>query len=275
MHSVPLSTKVAAAVALRERITRFLGNGTPWKKPLRYVIALIQERQWKAVIFGGVIRDLAVFGPAERPRDVDVVVSEDVPNHELESAFGKWIVRRTRFGGLHLLVDKWMFDIWNVAGTWGIIELGVAATFDVLPKTTFLNVEAIAAEIGTTKGQQRALYTHGFFEALESKSVEINLKENPFPALCVVRSLLTAARLNFSIGPALGDYIVRYARDSSIRELVEVQRSHYGVVRVPEPRLDAWINSIDVQLAARKPRISLPLERGEQLEFSNFWCPSV
>ena len=270
-----LTAAVSIETGLRERLTRFLSNASPWKKPLRDILRLINERKWEAVIFGGVLRDLAVFGPSERPRDVDIVVTADVSHTELENAFDKWTVRRTRVGGLHLLVDKWMFDIWNVADTWGINRLGLPANLSELPKTTFLNVEAIAAGIDTARGQQRQLYSYGFAEAIENRTVDINFMENPFPALAVVRSLLTAARLDFKIGPRLGKYILEKSHSGSFRELVEIQKDHYAMVRIPEPKLDLWIGSINAQLSNGASAIMLPLERGEQLEFCNFWYPSV
>src|SRR5712692_641684 len=202
MHSGAANVEAASAVVLRERVSRFLNNGANWKAPLRQVVSTIQNREWKAVLFGGVLRDLSLFGPAERPRDVDIVV-DGVSQLELEKTFEEWIVRRNRFGGLHLRVDKWMIDIWNVAATWGIVELELIPSFNELPKTTFLNVEAIAAELTTVRGQERRLYSHGFFEAIAARVVDINLESNPFPALCVIRSLLTAARLNFEISHRL------------------------------------------------------------------------
>ena len=211
-------------LGLRGRLTKFLGNGTTWKKPLRDVIETIERERWRAVIFGGVIRDLAVFGPTERPRDVDIVLA-GASTHEIERIFGAWIVRRTRFGGVRLRVDKWMFDIWDVSSTWGINQLGLDPNFGELPKTTFLNVEAVAAEISANPGRERKIYSSVFFKALEERIVNINFEENPFPALCVVRSLITAARLDFDIGRALAEYIVHHARAEGFRGTSKSPRS--------------------------------------------------
>src|SRR5271157_1476053 len=180
---------VTTALGLRSRLTRFLGNGTSWKRPLREVIGRIEKERWRAVIFGGVVRDLAVFGPAERPRDVDIVLA-GASADEIERVFEAWVVRRTRFGGVRLLVEKWMFDIWDVSSTWGIHQLGLDPSFGELPKTTFLNVEAVAAEISSNPGFERRIYSGAFFKALEERTVNINFEDNPFPALCVVRSLI-------------------------------------------------------------------------------------
>jgi len=122
MHSAEVKEATGANV-LRERISRFLHNGSGWKSPLREVVSTIEERGWKAVLFGGVLRDLSRFGQTEKPRDVDIVV-DGVSQTELERTFGTWIVRRNRFGGLHLLVGNWMFDVWDIRATWGIVEFG-------------------------------------------------------------------------------------------------------------------------------------------------------
>ena len=62
-----------------------------------------------------------------------------------------------------------------------------------MPKTTFLNVEAVAVELNPRPTRSRKLYESGFFEGVATETIEINLEENPFPDLCVARSLLTAA----------------------------------------------------------------------------------
>src|SRR5438874_2219338 len=46
-----------------------------WKRPLLEMAQMLRQNGWEAVIFGGVLRDLVFYGPAKRPRDVDIVVN--------------------------------------------------------------------------------------------------------------------------------------------------------------------------------------------------------
>ena len=50
---------------LRSRISRFLTQPAPWKKDLRLIVKAFRENNWDAVVFGGVLRDLALDGPSQ------------------------------------------------------------------------------------------------------------------------------------------------------------------------------------------------------------------
>ncbi len=43
------------------------------------------------------------------------------------------------------------------------------------------------------------LFECGFFEALQSRVLDINYEENPYPALAAVRSIVTATKLRYSL----------------------------------------------------------------------------
>src|SRR6266478_415992 len=81
---------------LRSRLSRFLAERAPWKAPLQQVVELFRQSGWEAVVFGGVLRDLVLYGPAERPRDVDIVV--DCSFEELGAWLSSLPFDRTRFG---------------------------------------------------------------------------------------------------------------------------------------------------------------------------------
>jgi hypothetical protein len=218
-------------------------------------------------LFGGALRDLMVAGPSAVPRDVDLVIA-GAQSKALEDALAVHVKRRTRFGGLHLGVDDWMIDIWPLRETWAFREQHVETGFSMLPRTTFLNVEAVAVELAPRRGRRRVVYAHGFFEGVLDGVVEINFEENPFPTLCVVRGLITAARLQFRLGPRLARYVLHYSGLSSIEELVDVQRSHYGYVRASPDELHTWLAAVSDQVSSRPcGPVSLPVSRSRQLEF--------
>jgi hypothetical protein len=251
---------------LRQRVARFVRARAGENRPVARVICATQKRGWRAFLFGGVLRDLMVYGSSACPRDVDIVV-EGASTDDLASAFEPFIARRTRFGGLHLRINGWMFDIWPLAETWALRErlvplLGGSA----LPRSTFLNVEAAATEIGTSPGRARTFYTHGFFEGILSRTVDINLEENPFPALCIVRSLITAARLGFAIAPRLAAYIELHSRFVSLEELLAVQFAHYGRIRASREEVEAWLNAVREQRRCSPASpVELPLSRPLQM----------
>jgi hypothetical protein len=265
---------------LRSRVGKFLtGSESVRRGALDSIIDRIRERDWKAVLFGGTVRDLMVYGVSKPPRDVDIVVAGPAAE-ELAEVFGELVSARTRFGGLHLQSNGWMFDIWPLTDTWAFKNLGYPPSlreFANLPRTTFLNVEAVAVELTTLRGKGRKVHSHGFFEALLSRTLEINCEDNPFPALCVVRALITAARLDFSIGPRLSQYLVHYGEVFSPEELVQVQISHYGWCRRTAGDFETWLNAIREQRETRTAGgngVRLPIAHEQQLQLFGDWTPA-
>jgi hypothetical protein len=185
-------------------LRRLLAPGSP-APALAGVVERLRSRGWSAALFGGSLRDLVVGRAPVAPRDFDVVVA-GVTVEALEEVFATHVRRRTRFGGLHLLVEGMPFDVWPLEQTWAFQACpGLDRSFAMLPRTTFLNVEAVAAEItGPGSGM---IHEAGAFAAVLSRTLEINLEPNPSPLQCVLRSLTTAARLGYAIGPRLAHYL--------------------------------------------------------------------
>jgi len=194
---------------LRYRLSRFLGTRTQRASVL--ALQEILQLGCPAFLFGSVIRNLLLSPPRPPVHDLDVVVG-GVSAAELASFFGTRVARPTRFGGLHVEVRGVPLDIWPLSETWAFRHLGLwGGSFADLPKTTFLDIEAITAELGAIQGRAREIYANGFFPSLLSRCIDINLEDNPFPDLCVIRSLITAVRLRFALGRRLAKYILHHA----------------------------------------------------------------
>lgn len=249
---------------LRERVSRFFSKRSRYGVLLDQILTRIDEPGWSAVLFGGVIRDLMVFGPAFHPRDIDIVI-DGADSTNIASIFGSFIRRRTRFGGFQMCIDGCAIDIWPLAETWALRhDHSFATSFRDLPKTTFLDVEAIAVDISCVRGRERRVYAEGFFEALSRRTIDINWQENPFPALAIVRSLITAAKLGFWIGPKLGAYLLVHTREIPLSDLVATQLAHYGRVFCTEETLSRWIQAAEEQ-SRRSPALTIRLPLPEQI----------
>jgi len=246
---------------LRRRLSAFIHRESVWRPALRSLQERTQDRGWTIYVFGGTLRDLLALAPSTVPRDLDLVVA-GTTRQSLESVFERELVRVNRFGGLHLVTHKLPVDMWTLDSTWAFRERLVhGSDFSDLPRTTFLNVEAIAAEFHTRPGRARTLYTRGFFRGIQERQVEINLEDNPYPALCIVRSLLTAQRLRFSLGPRLVRFIMHHARRIPIEELEAIQRSHYGRIRLNRHQLHTLTVLVREQASHIKIRpVTLPRE---------------
>lgn len=209
---------------------------------LRAIRSTISSKGWRAVLFGGVLRDIMVFGNEHAPRDFDIVV--DVNAAELSDLFHSKVRRRTRFGGLQILQDGWPIDIWPLNRTWAFQHMALAPTFENLPKTTFLNVEAIAVDLWNPHGSKRTFYEHHFFSAIASRTVEVNLRENPYPSLCVIRSLITAWKLDFGVGENLKEYVRQFGASLTLPDIDRIQNEHYGHPQVPSNLIRSWIDDV-------------------------------
>jgi hypothetical protein len=265
---------------LVSRVSKFLARDeSSRRRALLSTVERIREHGWRGALFGGTLRDLMLYGVSRPPRDVDIVVDGPTAD-ELARAFADLGSRRTRFGGLHLQFEGWTFDVWPLSETWAFRHLDQPASerdFASLPKTTFLNLEAVAVELAPSRAKMRRVYTNGFFEALANRRLEINFEDNPFPALCVVRTLTTAAGLQFSMGPRLSRYLVHYGRLFSGEELAQIQMNHYGWCRFTASQFEIWLNTIKKQYQAGMADLSgvrLPLSRGQQLKLFERGTPA-
>jgi hypothetical protein len=185
-------------------------------------------------------------GPLGRPRDIDIVVGGPTVE-ELEAKFDAHVVRKTRFGGLHLRRSEWEFDIWPVQETYAFrTSKAQPADFSELPWTTFFNLEAVAVDVWAPPGVSRRIYTadDSFFTGLLRQQIEINNEANPFPELCVVRSLVLAASLKWKIGPRLLRYLAEIGTNLKAADLESIQYKHYGRVEVPSSDLIVALSSI-------------------------------
>jgi hypothetical protein len=208
-----------------------------------------------------------VFGARAAPRDVDVVVQHGGAE-DIERNFGPLIRRRTRFGGYVLGINGWRVDVWPLKQTWAI-RSGIIHEADPrsLTRSTFLNVEAVAVSLRTHGARGRAVFENGFLEAVRTKSLDINLEANPYPALCVARSLILAATLDFSLSDRLVRYINERARSLDIEDLLRAQVSHYGFVRRYGEHLRAWLSLVRKHVhQGGSPGLRLPCVPYKQLD---------
>ena len=246
---------------LRFRVRQCL-NEQKWGIDLRNALQKFEVEGCSAYIVGGFLRDLLLNGTSAKPRDVDVVF-DGVSADKAEFFFWNHKERKNRFGGLRLRLGDCPLDMWSLEDTWAFRNKKVhQVEFSTFPKTTFLNVDAVAYR--WRKDSEDEIFDNGFFEGILKRTLEINLEENPFPETCVVRSLLMASALNYGIGPKLAAYISRFSKTASLKELQRIQNVHYGFVALDGEDLRSCFNAIDSQMSqSKKGVVFLP---GQQLK---------
>lgn len=210
---------------------------------------------WEAHVFGGFPRDLMVDGHDATPRDLDIVLARDCIS-EVKDELAEYVDRVTRFGGLHLSIGGWDVDVWSLEQTWAFRnDEEFEMSFEDLPKTTFLDVDAVAVSLNERRNRVRE---HGFFDALRTKTVGVNYRPNPYPALCVVRAFDIARRLDFALDVELVSYILETTEKLSPEDLLEAQKSHYGEIRLQPSELDRMLRTLQKRRYTNTGAVHLP-----------------
>lgn len=239
----------------------YRGDGREWIKPIAQILRRLRDANVRAVFFGGTIRSLTLSrlesGRFGRPRDVDIVVS-GTTLEQLRKQFHDSIQRENRFGGIHLENMSWQFDMWPLERTWAFARSeNLEPHFALLPFTTFFNIEAIAVDVWAPPGYARTIYSGDgqFFDGIIDRVLEINREENPFPLLCVARSLVFISMTGFSVGPRLARYLIQHAAGVSEDDLAEVQVRHYGRLRVDREQMRRSLDYISATVAANPGQV--------------------
>lgn len=202
------------------------------------------QRGWRSCLFGGVVRDIVVKSPWVETRDIDIVVA-DVSVEDLRSAFDDVLVRQTRFGGLTLNIHGWLFDVWPLASTWGYQFFPLFSnSFAVLPRTTFFSIEAIAVELPAISGKPRTIYQDRFLQSVNERKIMLNLAENPFPELCIVRAFALARKLDFSLDVGLVRHLADWAKRIPQKRIEKAMISHYGKASFSSDELRRLIENL-------------------------------
>jgi hypothetical protein len=226
---------------LRTHAACYLRERSPWLRPLADALKRLHGGPRSVYLFGGLLRDLLVLGREASPRDVDLVIGGGTTGDELAGVLTPYIDRRTRFGGLQLMVEGTAVDLWPLQETWAFHRLGLSSPgFADLPRTTFLDVEAVVMELLPAEACGGELHAHGFFESVLARTMEINLEDNPSPGMCVVRSLGLAERLGFGFGPRLASYLASHLGRMTVSELVALQAAESGCIRCSEDAVRRW-----------------------------------
>lgn len=252
---------------IRHRLRLLLRRRRGRRNPVADFFDRLGEVGAAGFLFGGAPRDLLLAPPGKRPRDLDIVVTGLDPS-EAEDLFGHYCVGRTRYGGYRLLVGDWPVDVWTVDSTWAIRTHALFFTngFQDLPRTTFLNIEAVLVSISPGSHGTHDIVDGGFYEAVRSRRLELNFEPTVSVELCVARALYVATKLNFKIGPRLSRYLSRARQTSSIDAVIAAQMSHYGRIRLERSELDRlWAHVVTASLEGNGEPIELPLKREVQL----------
>jgi hypothetical protein len=135
-------------------------------------------------LFGGVLRDIALFGRRGFSSDIDLVVEGNWDG--CLTYLNKLGASINKFGGYRLSIAGWPIDIWKAEETWAIKQRLVAYRgIASLTETTVLNWDAILMNWRT----RQVVCKPNYIEDIQQRVLGIVLEKNPDPLGMVVRVL--------------------------------------------------------------------------------------
>lgn len=191
---------------------------------------ICKTREIAAYYFGGVCRD--VWNQKE-PRDIDVVI-ENFHWEQFLKEVQQYKPKTNRFGGLKFKIEGKEVDAWAIGNTWAFTQgQSVPPCASRLPETTLLNIESVVSMVWHPEG--KITFDKGFFQAMESKTLEIQTKwisDIAFPALCIAR-----INRHLESGDWKEGHSIKYFRSAhpvSKEEIRAAHKSHYGTDPTPK-----------------------------------------
>ena len=192
--------------------------------------SLLDEVVSPAYLFGGVVRDLALYGSqglSGREADVDIVCGArgrgaSVFFERLEAKAG---VVKNRFGGFRTTTDRWKVDIWPAADTWAFRNgHSKYESIESLLKTTITNWEAVLFRLDGGPLMCKPTY----FEEIRSGYLDVVLEDNPNQLGMYVRLVRACIdRPVFCLSDKARGVFRKATERYSFEDLIAYERRHY------------------------------------------------
>ena len=175
-------------------------------------------------LFGGVLRELALYGRKGFRSDIDIVVNGDWTH--LAGYFESIGAKKNRFGGFRLQVNEWPVDIWGARETWAI-QKGIVQFqgIESLLRTTILNWDAILMDWR----RKEIICGASYFQQMKERLMDIVLEENPNPLGAAVRAFrhlcIKDAKM-VTVGTAR--YLSRVSKTYAVETLRDSERKSFS-----------------------------------------------
>lgn len=211
---------------LRKRLFRFLQSKESAMLHLNQTLQQIHHTA-DAYIFGGMIRDIGLFGINQFNSDIDIVFdsSKDELIKTLETL--NVTAKQNKFGGFRILDNNVIIDIWALSDTWAFKSGLVPFTgVESLLNTTLMNWDAILYNLSSRK----IICSADYFENLASGHIDIILEKNPNELGSIVRVLRAIYGKNAtSIGEKTADFLKHGFNKFSSQDIIEYEKQSYSI----------------------------------------------
>ena len=236
-----MTTQVATSRrGLEERVRRFVAKERARDAALTGLLDRLSQLS-NAYLFGGVLRDIALFGGKQFERsDIDIV-HEPYRAVELDDMLEGLVYARNKFGGLRIGTDRWQVDLWQVKDTWafrnGYVEYrGVES----LLGTTITNWESILYRLDGGK----VICSDAYLADIESGYLDIVLDQNPNPlGMCVRVLRLCSLHRELKLSDGATRFLRHAMTNFSSEDICSYEASHYGKAQLSGTRT-YWLEKV-------------------------------
>ena len=251
-------TVASSADVLSRRVRYFVKKERAGDRALAQLLDKIET---PAYLFGGVVRDLALYGKrglAEREPDIDIVCA--ARGSAARPFFSRLRrengVLRNRFGGFRLRTHRWTVDVWAAEDTWAFREGKVAyESVESLLETTITNWEAVLFRLdgGTLTCKD------SFFRDIQDGYLDVVSCENPNLLGMYVRLVRACIEWPVRQLSEKARDVVRTAIETySFEDLQSYEREHYRRRYIDAPAYRAVARAVVASEAG-----PIPIRRAE------------
>ena len=212
-------------------------------------------------LFGGVLRDIALYGGSKFESDIDLVYTgsqisadsvkiDDIP------------MEKNKFGGFRMKTSHWSIDIWSAENTWAFQHgFRKYECIESLLDTTITNWDSILYDIKKNKIFHKKYY----FDDLNRRYLDVVLDDNPNRLGMYVRIIRTCICKDVYILSNRAFQLINEAiTDYSFEEINSYERTHFQDSYVDRSTYDYFKNrehveDSDIPLDLESVRGNFPL----------------
>ncbi len=208
---------------VREAVETYLRDYPPALKLFQKLIEV-----GHVYLIGGVLREYRDNETIRELRDADFII--DVENDELwQKMLAEYQPEGNHFDGYKFHCENnFLVDIWEIDKTWAyrnsVVPFEKDNYLESLPKTVFLNLDSIIYDLNTNTWYDE-IYQH----AIESKVLDIVLKDNPHVELNILRALVLRQRYQMTYSEELRNLILEYSNKDEhfVSLMMDIQYNRY------------------------------------------------
>ncbi|MRT10719.1 hypothetical protein GJV07_00240 [Enterobacteriaceae bacterium RIT711] len=188
-------------------------------------------------IFGGMIRDIGLFGHNGFSSDIDLVFHGS--RHKLYQALESLNIphfTENKFGGFRLTHSRMDYDIWSLEDTWAFREDVISLhNIDSLLHTTLMTWDAVIYDINAKK----IITQPNYFQDLINRRLDLVLEKNPNEKGSVVKIIRTIYGKNAAtLGGKLCAFLKNHLSCYSSTELIQYERANFDKNLITAARID-------------------------------------